>query len=191
MTDGTPFTVQQLQELLEDGERWLELSEGRLIRHDPPDVAHGNIVLNLSRALASHFRQRPEMVACFELGLVMGRQPDSVLFPAISCFPLPGGFAESDKLITESTPRLIIDVASTNDRRANLADRVKLFLQWGVTSLWVFDPIDRQAHRFVRGESARKFHEEELLRDSHVLPGFELRVSDAFSDPAWWSAKPS
>lgn len=191
MIDASHFTVEQLQGLLEEGERWLELSEGRLIRHDPPDVAHGNIVRNISRALAAHLRQRPDLVACFDLGLITSRNPDSVRFPAISGFPLPGGFAESDRLITDSVPRLVVEIASTNDRRRNLADRVKEFLQWGVTSVWVFDPIDRQAHLFVRGEMARKFREEELLRDTHVVPGFELRVAEAFADPEWWSAKPS
>lgn len=191
MIDASHFTVEQLQGLLEEGERWLELSAGRLIRHDPPDVVHGNVVRNVSRALAAQFRQRPDLVACFELGLITGRNPDTVLFPAISCFSLPGGFEESDKLLTDSIPRLVIEIASTNDRRAHVVDRVKSHLRRGVASIWVFDPVDQEVHQFRQDESARRFRTEELLRDTIVVPGFELRVSEVFMDPEWWSAKPN
>lgn len=188
MIDASHFTVEQFLELLQDGERWIELSKGRLIRHEPPDVAHGNVVRNLSRALAVYLRERPEHVACFDLGLVIGREPDSILCPAISCFPLPGGFEESDKLISETVPKLVIEAASTNDRRADLADRVQTWLQWGVQSVWVFDPVDRQAHVFRQDQSAQKFRAEETLRDPFVLSGFQLPVAEAFADPPWWSA---
>lgn len=190
MIDSMQFTLAQFLDELQEGERWIELSAGRLVRHDPPDVAHGNVVRNLSRALAVHIRQRPETVACFELGLVMSRNPDTVLCPAVSCFPLPAGFAEADKLISESVPRLVMEVASTNDRRTDLAQRVQGYLAHGIVGVWVFDPAAREGHVFSRSEAARRYRESETLHDAHGLPGFALPVAEVFADPAWWSANP-
>ncbi len=190
MIEASHFTAEQLLDLLQEGERWIELSAGKLIRHHPPDVAHGNVVRNLSRALAAHFRAQSQNVACFDLGLILNRRPDTVLCPAISCFPLPGGFEESDKLLTETLPKLVMDVASTNDRRAELADRVRTYLDAGIPNVWVFDPVDRQVHVFHAGHASRKYREDETLQDSGQLAGFHLKVSDAFDDPEWWSAKP-
>jgi Uma2 family endonuclease len=185
MIDASYFTAEQFLELLQDGERWIELSAGQLIRHTPPDEAHGNVVRNVSRALAVHLRKKPVAVACFDLGLVIGHDPDTVLCPAISCFPLPGGFEESDKLITETVPKLVMEVASTNDRRAELSERVRSHLDWGVEAVWVFDPVDRQAHQFQRGASSRRYRDHETLIDAIVLPGFQIPVADAFADPRW------
>lgn len=185
MIDNFRFTTEQFLSLLEEGERWIELEAGRLIRHTPPDDAHGNVVRNVARALASHIRERPEVVACFDLGLVLETRENTVRCPAISCFPLPSGFEESDKLITTSRPRLIMEVASTNDRRRLISDRVKSYLEWGVAAIWVFDPVDQQVHVFRLGMESKTFRQHETLQESTALPGFRLSVAEAFADPRW------
>ncbi len=185
MIDSFHFTAEQFLTLLQDGDRWIELEAGRLIRHGAPDDAHGNVVRNIARALAVQIRQRPEIVACFDLGLVLGIRPNTVRCPAISCFPLPGGFEESDKLITETCPRGVIEVASTNDRRRLMSDRVRSYLDWGVASVWIFDPIARQAHVFGPGPESRLLRDHETLQDPSLLPGFQMPVAEAFADPDW------
>jgi Uma2 family endonuclease len=189
MIDTVHETAESLLERLQEGDRWIEVMCGRLVRHAAPDDGHGNIVRNLSKALALHIRQRPEFVACFELGLILSRSPDTVLCPAISCFPLPAGFDESDKLISETRPQLVIEIASTNDRRQELAERVKSYLDWGVAGVWVFDPVERQAHT-LSPEASHVFHEGESLHDFAVLPGFRYSVAEAFRDPKWMESDP-
>lgn len=181
----TGLTAEQFLERLQEGERWIELSAGALVRHEPPDDAHGNVVRNVGRALAHHVRRQRNLAPCFDLGLIVARNPDTVWCPAISCFPLPAGFAEADNLITESVPQLVIEIASTNDRRRNLADRIDRYRRWGVSTCWVFDPDAREVHAFGAGSATRKYHEHETIRESSLLPEFELRVADAFADPKW------
>ena len=184
MIDTFHETAETLLERLHEGDRWIELVSGRLIRHEPPDDAHGNVVRNLSKALAEQIRRRPDFVACFDLGLILRRHPDTVLCPPVSCFPLPAGFVETDKLITDTLPRLVIEIASTNDRRAELAERVKSYFEKGVTGVWVFDPVDQRAHALSR-ETNRSFSAGESLHDFAVLPGFRFSVAEAFCDPKW------
>src|SRR5215475_8829898 len=87
---------------LPEGGRWTELVEGEIVALSPPDDAHGNIVRNLSKSLAIHAQQSQSGYACFELGLIVGRNPDTVRFPAACYFTQGERFSESDKFVTEA-----------------------------------------------------------------------------------------
>jgi hypothetical protein len=52
------MTVQQYEDRLLEGDRWIELVAGRLIRLDPPDELHGDVVRNLSLPLAKYLKSR-------------------------------------------------------------------------------------------------------------------------------------
>src|SRR5579864_2162436 len=102
---------------LADGGRWTELVAGQPVILSPPTIEHGNSILNLSKALADYSQKEQGGYACFELGLAIARNPDTVHFPAICFFTTGDLFAEAEKVITEVRPALVVEVASTNDRR--------------------------------------------------------------------------
>jgi len=121
------FTVEQFltdREELPDGGRWTEVLAGRLVMLQPPTIEHGTAVLNLSKALAEFTQHEPGGYACFELGLIVARNPDTLQFPAVSFFVEGPRFAEADKIVTETRPALVTEVASTNDRRRAMRQRV-------------------------------------------------------------------
>ena len=110
------FTAEQFvaeRDELPDGGRWTELIAGKPVTLSPPTIEHGTAVLNLSKALAKYSQQEQGGYSCFELGLVIARDPDSVRFPAICVFTTGPLFAEADKVVTEARPSLIVEVAST------------------------------------------------------------------------------
>jgi Uma2 family endonuclease len=145
----TPLlTVEQFEERLAEGDRWIELVTGRLIRLDPPDEVHGDIVRNLSQRLAAYLKSSPDISVCFELGVILAHEPATVRCPAISCFQSSDRFLETEKLVTETKPALVIEVASTNDRREGMSDRVRGYLDAGVAGVWVIDPGTRHVHQF-------------------------------------------
>jgi hypothetical protein len=51
--------------------------------------------------------------------------------------------------------------------------------------VWVFDPVARQTHLFAAGQSPRRWRDHETLSDPESLPGFQMRVEDAFAEPKW------
>ena len=99
------------------GGRWAELVEGIPIVFEPPDPVHGNVILNVSKTLADYIQRTGIGYACFDLGLLLARDPDTLRYPAVSYFVDGPRFAESDKLFTEVTPAFVIEVASSVDRR--------------------------------------------------------------------------
>jgi len=172
-----------------DGGRWTELAAGRLVHLEPPDAEHGTVVLNLSKAMADYL-QRTDLplvgYACFELGLLVTTEPDTIRCPAVSYFTRGERFAESGKDFTDERPALVIEIASTNERRRGMADRIREYHEWGIESVWLADPIDKMFHIARRGQPAQRFAEHHTIEDSPILPGFQITVSKLFAVPHWW-----
>ncbi|HEY2252839.1 MAG TPA: Uma2 family endonuclease [Planctomycetaceae bacterium] len=171
---------------LPDGGRWTELIAGRPVLLSPPSVEHGNAVLNLGKALADFSQSGQGGYACFDLGLVIARNPDTVLFPAACFFWTGAMFAESDKIVTEARPTLIVEVASSNDRRRGLTERIGGWLNWGASLVWLFDPHARTVHVFEKERAVQPLAEHEFLNGGSVLPGFQTSVGNLLKEPGWW-----
>lgn len=173
---------------LPEGGRWTELFAGRVITLQPPDEMHGNIVLNLSKAMAATYQadSQPAGMACFDVSILVRRDPDSLLSPAMSYFSNDMGFAPLDEVYSERVPRLVCEIASTNDRRKNMADRVLTYLDRGIEVVWVVDPIEKCCH--VYEVDQRPFHlsEDETLDGGAVVADFQLPVGQLFTEPSWW-----
>jgi Uma2 family endonuclease len=188
MTSSPLLTAEQFiagRHELPDGGRWTELLAGRPVTLSPPTIEHGNAILNLSKALAGHSQKHPGGYACFELGLVIARNPDTAHFPAISYFTAGPMFAESDRAVTETRPVLVVEVASTNDRRRGMDQRVARWLDWGVALAWVLDPMSKQVHAVEKGRAGLRLSDHQTLLGGLVLPGFSLAVGELFREPGW------
>lgn len=176
---------------LPDGGRWTELAAGKVVTLSGPEDAHGNVVLNLAKLLAE-FSQRvlretgQTSFAGFELGLILQRRPDTVCCPAVSYFTGPAAFEESDKIVTETRPRVVIEVASSNDRRRDLAKRVTAFLDWGVDLVVVVDTQGRKLYTFDQDRRPKTLAEHDTFIGGGVLSGFRTPVADLFKEPGWW-----
>jgi Uma2 family endonuclease len=193
MNQSTSFTVEQFTEQRDDfpdGGRWMELVDGELLSLDPPDGEHGTIVQNFSRDLAAFLQQSEissQAYACFELGLIVSRNPDTIRFPAACCFTEGERFSELDKIATETSPKWVIEIASTNQRRRDMSRRVNDYHAWGVKLVWVIDPIEKILHTFTHRRANKNFSEEQLLSAEPVFPEFRVRVADLFVIPKWWN----
>ena len=176
---------------LPEGGRWTELERGRIVTLQPPDEAHGNVVGNLSRALGTYFgeRQAQGAYACFDLGLLVAREPDTVRSPAVCCFPGPDLFSEADKIFSDVRPILIVEIASTNDRRRSMPGRVEEYRAWGVDLLWVIDTANEQVHVYPRERSSKVVDLRHSLLGEGALPGFGLPVAKLFIEPEWYRGR--
>ncbi len=183
-----------------EGGRWSELICGEVIVLEPPPAEHGVAVLNISKSLARYLELNPEGYACFELGLIVGRSPDSVYCPAISYFVGGNRFAEMDNIVSESCPVLVVEVASTRDRRRFLAQRVEHYFRSGASVVWIADPQQKQVSVFLPGQSPEVLRAGDVIRSGEnwwstresgaFLEEFELAVEQIFLDPDWYGGKP-
>jgi Uma2 family endonuclease len=185
-----PLTVDQFLDArydLPDSGQWAELDVGRVTLFQPPDLDHGNTILNLSKAIAAWAADAEGAYACFDLGLILRRDPDTVRFPAVSFFSGGERFAEADKLATEAVPDLVVELASSADRREIMSQRVADYLHWGAGGVWVIQPKDRYVEVVDRTGAAIRLDPAMVLEGGLSLPGFSLNVSDLFAEPDWWT----
>ncbi len=186
------MTVEQFLEQrgeMPEGGQWAELIAGVPVFLEPPDVDHGTVVLNLSKALASYFHSQPSGYAAFDLGLHLAAQPDTVLFPAACLFLTGPRFAETDRDVTTSVPEIIVDIHSTPDRRAVASERVWKFLAHGASSVWSIDSKTKQVgiHSIAAGHrQSRELSPTGLIERLRECPGFQMAVAELFAVPEWF-----
>ncbi len=191
MLDGPLLSAEEFLETryeLPESGQWAELEAGRVSLLQPPDLDYGNTVLNLSKALADYIQTHQLGYACFDLGMLMETEPDTIRYPAVCYFLSGPRFAETDKFYTERIPAVIMELTSTSDRREKGAARAQAYLEWGVQSVWLIDPSPR--HVRVSDQSGRQqlYEEADTLRLPDLLPHFACEVRTLFTEPQWWSA---
>ncbi len=167
-----------------EGGQWAELHAGVPVFLEPPDVDHGTAVLNLSKALATYFHQVDAGYACFDLGLHVARQPDTVYFPAVSLFLTGPRFAESDNPVTSTVPALVIEILSTPDRKQGLELRLAQLLHWGVPTIGTVD-LKAKTIQFWDRQGQRLLLADEVISNVAALPGFRMPVMELFTVPEW------
>lgn len=174
---------------LPEAGRWTELIAGEVVQLSPPDAMHGTAVLNLSKRLAEHRQQTPESggAACFDLGLITNRRPDTVLVPAVSVIPDVGPFELADAVLTEKVPSLVVEIPSTHDRQNAVEWKIEAYLEFGVESVWVVEHSGERVRMTSRDSETRLVFSGETLQHEALLPGFEMPVRELFQEPEWWT----
>lgn len=190
-----PLTVTEFLQTrpdLPEAGQWAELEGGRVVLLQPPDLDHGNTLLNLSKAIAAwtHSPTAGETYACFDLGLILRRDPATIRFPAVTFFAGGRRFAESDREATDTIPLLVVELATSSERRQAMPQRVADYLAWGVSEVWVIDPRARTLVQHTRTGRQLAWTDRQELHDVAPLPGFHLTVADLFVEPEWWLGRP-
>lgn len=185
------FTIEdfvQSRPDMPDGGRWCELHAGAVVSLEPPEEGHGNVVLNFSKAFADHLGRSEELPAygCFELGLAVARNPDTLCAPAASLFAGGPRFAEADKPYTENVPNTVVEIAAGRVRRTALKWKTPAYLAWGVERVWMVDPEAKAVHVVDRSGTAATLADAQILESGEDLADFRIQVSALFAAPAWW-----
>jgi Uma2 family endonuclease len=186
--DSSPqLTAEAFAELVRDDFdlQRAELVRGQVEALEAPDLLHGAIVLNLTKALAAYLHQAPDEqgYACFEIGLIVAREPDTVRRPAVSFFVGGERFAELDHAVTQTRPALVVEIGSTNDRRRAMRDRVESYLNWGVRTVWVADTLDKAVHCLRAGQPPRIYSRAQSIPGSPVFADLKIAVKSLFEMP--------
>lgn len=167
-----------------EGGQWAELHAGVPVFLEPPDVDHGTVVLNLSKVLSTYFHAVNAGYACFDLGLHVGRQPDTVYFPAVSVFLTGPRFAESDNAVTVTVPALVIEILSTPDRWQGVEQRLTQYQTWGIPAVWLINQKSKTVQLYDE-RGSRTLDTEMMLQDIAQLPDLRVPVIELFTIPDW------
>lgn len=177
--------LDQRFDLPESGQ-WSELQDGVPVFFEPPDVDHGTAILNLSKALSEYVHREGVGYPCFDLGLIVARRPDSILFPAVSYFLTGTRFAEADRAATETVPSLVVEMLSTPDRQRVFDARATCYLRRGTALVWGIRPRERSIEIRRLDHPPHVVQRQETLESDSLLPGFSTPVGRLFEEPDWY-----
>ncbi|MCA9039297.1 MAG: Uma2 family endonuclease [Planctomycetaceae bacterium] len=174
--------LEQRYDLTDEG-RWHDLVAGKLVDREQPSDAQGLAILNLTRLLGNYFLQtaaEQPAYACFELGLVLSREPDSVRFPAISVYRDGNRFEHLDELTTDQLPLLAIDHARNPTANSELA---REYLRNGIQAVWLIDCQAKSLEVYHGSEEIElELHQIEYAPESE-LPGLRIAIAELFPEP--------
>lgn len=118
-----------------------------------------------------------------EVGIRLRRNPDTTVGADIA-YVSADVIAQTpaDVPWIEGPPVLAVEIVSPSDKQEDIVEKVRLYLESGVSLVWIVDP-DFQTVRIHCWEQPPVLvnSEEELTAEPH-LPGFRVRVADIFQN---------
>lgn len=183
MSVDSPSSVVTPEQLLQlpDGNRY-ELVDGQLVERTM-SMESAWVAGEVFAALRQHVNSESTGLVfnsdasyqCF------GEEADRVRRPDVSFIRKgrlsPEQFREGHCRIF---PDLAVEVASPNDLYYDVQQKVREYLDAGVTVVWVVDPPERSVMVYRRGGPVERLQEGDQLSGDPVLPGFAVRVGDLF-----------
>jgi Uma2 family endonuclease len=158
-----------------------ELWEGELRVMPLPVYEHGRASASLIGALMALGQWRGHGEATGEIGILLGRDPDTVVGP-------DAAFLTSEQLpprrspegFLETMPALMAEVRSKNNTWKSIDEKVQRYLALGCRLVWVLDPKRRRVLVHRPGQEPQVLAQEDVLTADGVIPDFEIPVSRLF-----------
>jgi len=180
-TSRRRLSLQEFENLDDDGFYRHELVHGMLVREAPPNAEHGWLCARLVRLLDEFVERTKAGVVLVESGFVLTADPPTIRAPDIAFVDrsrTAGGFPQ--RAYIQGAPDLAIEIRSPSNRAARISDKVRDYLEAGSKLVWVVDPYARSVVVHRPGADARVLGSGDELDGAEVLPDFRLRVIRIF-----------
>lgn len=181
VTELKLLTADDLLRMPDDDFRY-ELIDGELCTMAPAGSQHGRVVLNVTTPLHRFVRENDlGVVFAAETGFKLRADPDTVRAPD-AAFVAKQRFAQVGDVsgYWPGAPDLAIEVLSPGDRFSEVEEKIFDWLDAGTRLVIVLDPRKRTATAYRSRASIRVHTDAEMLDASDVVPGWLLRVAEAF-----------
>lgn len=160
-----------------------ELIDGVLHGKVSAGVEHSFIAGNILAAFHAHVRpRRSGRVGGTDGGVLIRRNPDNVREPDIffvSAERLPLNVRVQGYL--EVVPELIVEIISPSDTEQEVAAKIRMWLEFGVSMAVEVRPPQRAVTVHRPGLPDVTLTGDDVLDGGDVLPGFSLPLSEIFN----------
>jgi Uma2 family endonuclease len=173
MVSGTRVTLEEFLARPDIDERRLELIDGEVCEKVAPTFEHGEVVMTLGHLLWEFGRVSAEPRAVIPPS--SARSGASPIPDAAFYLASPPGRGRW----MERPPDIAFEVLSPGQTARRLRRKLDLYEEFGVTSVWVIDPLRESAAVHERGER-REFRGADRIACA-VLPQLALTVDELFA----------
>ena len=176
------LTADDLLRLHNEGLRG-ELIRGVLEEKMVPGHRHGKIIVRLSAFLFNFVEpRRLGTLVAADSGIWLERDPDTVRGPDIAFTSAERCPLDADiPGYTDVVPDLVVEVRSPSDTRREVHDKARMWINHGVSLVWVVHPDTRTADIHRPDGPTTTLAGDDSLDGAEVLEGFTCALSTIFS----------
>ncbi len=174
-------TAEELLGMPDDGFRY-ELVRGELRQIPPAGSEHGQVTLEVGRALSDHVRAS-DLGAVFAAGTGFRiiSDPDTIRAP-------DAAFVRKERVdqlgrikgYSPGAPDLAVEVVSPSDTYREVIDKVYDWMDAGARMVLVVDPDRRVVTAYRSRKAVEVLTEEDVVDGGDVVPGWRMPVRDIF-----------
>ena len=157
-----------------------ELIDGEIIDMAPVGFEHGFVVANIAGILGSFVRtKRLGRVLAGDPGFIL--DPQNVRAPDVAFLDV-GRVAKAPKRgYMQFVPNLAVEVVSPGDTHSEVVAKARMWIQRGVSLVWVVDPPSQSVEIYAPGRAVAGLDADGVIDGGDVLPGFSCPVADFFA----------
>ena len=181
MTTTKPITADELLIMPDDGYQYELVRGGLTEKMPPPGDAHGDVTGRFSFELRSYTRATGRGVVRDNAGFVLESDPDTVRAPDVAWIA-PGRISAPIRGYQRLTPDLVVEIKSPTDTPAHVAERARMWLDFGAQEVWYGDPETTTVTRYRPSQDPEVPGEDDTLDGGDLLPGFNVPVWQLFRD---------
>ena len=172
MVIATRLSVGQFLEMPRIEERRLELIDGEVYEKPVPTFDHGSLQIEIGHMLAKYGRASSEARTLIP-GSGFGR--DSAVLPDVCFFRRES--ARERGHVTKP-PHVAVEILSPGQSLLEMTAKARIYLDFGVESVWLVDPDGRTVEVFEAGERRTLAGADTLSSPS--VPGLSIQVGALF-----------
>jgi Uma2 family endonuclease len=153
-----------------------ELIEGRVVYRPLHRAMHGIVCGNASFTLGE-YQDKHGGTAVIGSGVIVGRNPDSVLGPDAAYWNVrfPRELSWPDV-----PPGAVYEIVDKDEPFSYMSTKIRLWLRFGVGVVWVVDPWNDSVTEY-RGSTVQFLRPGDTLEGGEAVPGFTCPVADLFA----------
>ncbi len=182
----TDLTADDLERLPTGKGKRYELINGALVALTPTKGLHGYTTIKATALLLEYNKQHKfGIILAAETGFLTRGDKRTVRAPDVAMISykrLPSSEAKQAlRDFVSVAPDLVVEVVSPSDTAHDIEQKVREWLDFGVTVVWVVYPDSQRVHVFS-GDQSRILSFEDTLDGGEALPDFSTPVSAFFED---------
>ena len=177
-----PITAEEFARILEpiDGSQ-LELVRGEVIDMSRTQAEHGIVQFKIAWLLMNVVIPNKLGWVLGESGVIVESDPDTLRGPDVF-FCSRETFPERPSGYLKTPPAdLVVEVLSPNDRRSEVRDKIREYIDAGVPIVWLVDPDDQTVMVYTGTMRGIEYGPTDTVDGGTVLPGFHCAVSEFFN----------
>ena len=179
MTTTKLITADELLLMPDDGYRY-ELVTGELTeKMPPPGDGHGDVTGRFAFALGRYCEENDYGVVRDNAGFHLESNPDTVRAPDLAWIA-PGRITGYFRGYRQLVPDLVVEIKSPSDTPRDVAERARMWLDFGSHEVWFGDPENTTVTRYRPGQEPEVLGEDDVLDGGDLLPGFSIPVWQLF-----------